>query len=143
MGMPFLRYKYYTNLMDRNILLFLLSKRISLLFVVGAVVFVVVVCSRAVFTCLFAVCVRSFHILCIFLIRASLFALTTPPVFHISLPRLILLLNILSTYYNDLAGGEGCLKLSISCSCFVLLPLFLCSLSIEEKTPTKASLLSM
>lgn len=69
MGMPFLRYKYCTNLMERNILLFLLSKRISLLFVVGAVV---VVCSRAMFTCLFAVCVRSFHILCIFLIRASL-----------------------------------------------------------------------
>lgn len=142
MGMPFLRYKYCTNLMERNILLFLLSKRISLLFVVGAVV-VVVVCSRAVFTCLFAVCVRSFHILCIFLIRASLFALTTPRVFHISLPRLILILNILSTYYDYLAGGEGCSKLSISCSCFVLLPLFLCCLSIEEKTPTKASLLSM
>lgn len=57
MGMPFLRYKYCTNLMERNILLFLLSKRISLLFVVPAVV---VVCSRAMFTCLFAVCVRSF-----------------------------------------------------------------------------------
>lgn len=136
MGMPFLRYKYCTNLMERNILLFLLSKRISLLFVVGAVV-VVVVCSRAVFTCLFAVCVRSFHILCIFLIRASLFALTTPRVFHISLPRLILILNILSTYYDYLAGGEGCSKLSISCSCFVLLPLFLCCLSIEENTPTR------
>lgn len=58
MGMPFLRYKYCTNLMERNILLFLLSKRISLLFVVGVVV--VVFCSRAMFTCLFAVCVRSF-----------------------------------------------------------------------------------
>lgn len=58
MEMPFLWYKYCTNLMERNILLFLLSKRISLLFVVPAVV--VVVCSRAMFTCLFAVCVLSF-----------------------------------------------------------------------------------
>lgn len=58
MEMPFLRYKYCTNLMERNILLFLLSKRISLLFVVGVVV--VVFCSRAMFTCLFAVCVLSF-----------------------------------------------------------------------------------
>lgn len=63
-------------------------------------------------------------------------ALTTPRVFSFLCLVLILILNILSTYYNYLAGGEGCSKLSISCFCFVLLPLFLCSLSIEENTPT-------
>lgn len=47
-------------------------------------------------------------------------ALTTPRVFSFLCLVLILILNILSTYYNYLAGGEGCSKLSISCFCFVL-----------------------
>lgn len=150
METPFCGRKHCTNLMERNILLFFTFKANFVCCCCCCCLHIHIEYAACLLVCSQFVYVLS-HILCIFLILALLlFALTTPRVFVRLLDLisrqshdLLLLLGRYYEYIEKIAQSFSFLVVVVVVA-FVRLPLFLRSVSIEEKkTLTKETLLSM